>query len=579
MHVVPGRQRALLAAAGALLATAAAAQATWQLPRGGAARYHATEDFDPEPAGGLPGCALPHAPILLQSELAAAGSHVGMDPQDWRWLVPLLAFDLRLGAGDVSTRLARVPHLGDVELRGRAEASAGDTLQLTVDLRVVPNKDDGFGGQGKGTLALRRTITDGVVSAFRAELAIDAVFGPRLGAQPLRGTFTQDWRLDRIVAHREPGFTQAVAEAIVRGGAPIRHALRPDRPEFATVAAKTDHPCGEGRLALGIQTLLTAGVSHEDEAVAAAFAELRRRQIRETYSLTTALLALDARYAPAGEREALRQGALQEPLPRTPDAADARLLAEWTERLRGNRDRSAGGAKVARWTYLGGSEFDNSNTQYALLGLWQAQWCGEETPAAVWQAAAAHWIAAQHRASGPARAVRLTDARAFAEHGLLAATRAGSAPTAAPRGFGYKAAGQGPSYGSMTAAGATGLGLCRQALVTATRRDDPRLTTALRAAFAWLSAERSVRWNPGPVPQRHEFYFYWLYSLERACQLNHAVLIDDWDWYHDGAQVLLALQDDDGAFGPATFEEQCFAVLFLGRAQLAARTGSLDEDR
>ncbi len=563
---------------GAALATAAPAQQGWLLPTGGAARYVAIERFAPEPDGELPGCLLPHATLLLHSELAAGGSHVAIDAQDWRWIAPLLAFDLRLQPGKITTRLARVPHLGDLDVRGEA-TSDGDQLRLQLDLRVVANRDDGFAGSGTGKLELTRRVADGVVAEFAAQLTLQMQFGPRLGARALHGTFAQDWHLDRVVPHREPGFTKAVGEAIVRGADPIRHALRPERDEFATRPAGKDHPCGEGRLALGIQTLLTAGLPPTDPVIVAALDELRRRRIVETYSLATSILAFDALYAPPGERDALRSGALTAPVPRQIAAADTGLLAEWTTRLRNNRDSSTAGARVARWTYLGGQQFDNSNSQYALLGLWQAQWCGSTTPISVWQAAANHWLAAQHRADGPARALRCIDARTFAEHGLQAASRGGSASTAAPRGFGYKAANDGPAYGSMTAAGVTGLGLCREVLTAGGAKAPAKLDNALRAGLAWLSRERSVRWNPGPVTQRHEFFFYWLYSLERACQLNHVVLLDDWDWYHDGAQVLLALQDADGAFGPATFEEQCFAVLFLGRAQLAARTGGLDDDR
>ncbi|MCB9887413.1 MAG: hypothetical protein H6838_18120 [Planctomycetes bacterium] len=516
--------------------------------------------------------------MLLHSELAPGGTHVGIDPQDWRWIAPLLAFDLRLQPGKVGTRLPRVPHLGDLEVRGEATAIDAEQLRLVLELRVIDNRDDGHAGSGTGKLDLTRTVQDGVVTAFAGQLVLEMQFGPRLSSRDLHGTFAQDWHLDRVVEHREPGFTAAVAEAIVRGAEPIHHALRPDRPEFATRPAGADHPCGEGRLALGIQTLLTAGMPGDDPVIVAALAELRRRRIVETYSLATSILALDALYAPAGERDALRSGALSDPVARQPEEADARLLAEWTARLRDNRD-SGSGTKVARWTYLGGPQFDNSNSQYALLGLWQAQWCGQPTATALWQAAANHWIAAQHRADGPARALRCVDAPTFAAQGLQAATRGGSAGTAAPRGFGYKAANAGPAYGSMTAAGVTGLGLCREMLTADGGKAPAKLDNALRAGLAWLSRERSVRWNPGPVTQRHEFFFYWLYSLERACQLNHVALLDDWDWYHDGAQVLLALQDDDGAFGPATFEQQCFAVLFLGRAQLAARTGAFTDKR
>ncbi|MBM4063779.1 MAG: hypothetical protein FJ265_22170, partial [Planctomycetes bacterium] len=70
-----------------LPATLPAQQPRWQVPQAGCVTFRAIEDFDPMPAGGkLPGCALPHAPVLLHSEFAADGTHLAIEPQDWRWI-------------------------------------------------------------------------------------------------------------------------------------------------------------------------------------------------------------------------------------------------------------------------------------------------------------------------------------------------------------------------------------------------------------------------------------------------------------------------------------------------------------
>ncbi|MBM4063810.1 MAG: hypothetical protein FJ265_22335, partial [Planctomycetes bacterium] len=554
--------------------------------------FRAIEDFDPMPAGGkLPGCALPHAPVLLHSEFAADGTHLAIEPQDWRWIALHVGFDLRTHkGGKIATRLPRVPALGDLELTGEATAPDAEgrqhiELQWQVAAPVLEPGEKSvqqaggvpwFAGSGGGKLALDRRIdlARGAVDELRAALQLDVTFGPLAAGARLAGTFEQRWRQHEVLPHRGEDFARRVDAAIQSAIDPILHELRPGRPEFATRPATKDHHCGEGRMALALQALLAAGHDPADERVQQALADLRARDVRETYSLGTALLAIEQFYAPRGERDLLLAGRLQRPVPREASAIDRERIAEWQQRLLGNRDASVDGAYRSRWWYLGGKGFDNSNSQYALLGLYAAQLCQQPAPRSVWLAAAEHFVAVQQPPQGRLRALVLADTVAVQDQGL-AALRAGTGRTVAPRGYNYTLPGAGPAYGSMTAAGLTGLALCAAALDDGKGRPAVlgRIDDALRAGFAWISAHRSVRWNPGPVPRRPEFFFYWLYSLERACELSRVGAIDGWDWYHDGAQVLLALQDANGRFGEATLEEQCFAVLFLKKAQLPARTG------
>jgi hypothetical protein len=89
---------------------------------------------------------------------------------------------------------------------------------------------------------------------------------------------------------------------------------------------------------------------------------------------------------------------------------------------------------------------------------------------------------------------------------------------------------------------------------------------AIRDGFLWWSQHRSVRRVPSGNPDNWErYYCYGLYGLERACELNGVAWIDDWDWYHDGAEMLLASQRPDGSFA-GSLHDTCFAVLFLKKA-------------
>lgn len=566
-----------------------AQQAKWKLPPGGVAIYDADEALEPDPPGGiLPGCPLPYATILLQSELAAGGTWVEAEPADWRWIGPHLAFDLRLPAsGKVATKLARVPGLGDLDLQGSASTDAATGVQ-TYELRFTvrePALDsdekqlrgrDGrpwYGGDGGGSVRLQRHVdaAAGVVESFTAVLELNVTTGPYHGNGPLQGTFTQHWDLDAVHERRARDFQARIDAAIVNGADVIERALRPDRPEFATHHSETEHTCGEGVLALAIQTLLAAERSVESPALQRAFAELHRREIRETYSLAVALLATDQAFAPPLEREHLLRGVIDRPTPRTLPPEHAAKVAEWSARLLQNRDRSVDAAYRSRWWYVGGNGFDNSNTQYAQFGLFAAGLCRQEIGRGVWIAAAEHWLSVQHPAQGSPRSVRLVS---LADMDAAATPRTTAGRSVRPRGFGYTVPGDGPAYGSMTCAGIAGMSLCRGALAAGGRSPlDGKLDEAIREGFAWLSANRSVRWNPGPPPLRNTYYFYWLYSLERACELSRTGRIDDWDWYAEGAEVLLALQDVHGHFAQATLEQQCFAVLFLKKAQLPVLTG------
>src|SRR5262249_29722193 len=145
------------------------------------------------------------------------------------------------------------------------------------------------------------------------------------------------------------------------------------------------------------------------------------------------------------------------------------------------------------------------------------------------------------------------------------------------RGFAYQDPDE-PPYGSMTAAGLTGLVLARAALLAqGTKAADLRaIDAAIDAAFAWLAAEFTVRANPGFPGRAHSHWYYWLYSLERACELAGIARLQDRDWYCEGALQLLAAQQPNGSFRSddgLLLEATCFAVLFLKKATLPVVTG------
>jgi len=81
--------------------------------------------------------------------------------------------------------------------------------------------------------------------------------------------------------------------------------------------------------------------------------------------------------------------------------------------------------------------------------------------------------------------------------------------------------------------------------------------------------------NVGPPQERpagtNEFFYYYLYALERAGMLVGAETIGGHRWYVEGAKVLVEAQKPDGSWEHAgdwnkPVWNACFAVLFLKRA-------------
>jgi hypothetical protein len=123
----------------------------------------------------------------------------------------------------------------------------------------------------------------------------------------------------------------------------------------------------------------------------------------------------------------------------------------------------------------------------------------------------------------------------------------------------------------MTTAGLGSLTICDVMLRGKRRPMDvsgANLRAAIKSGFAWLAANYDVRRNPGA---EQSWRLYYLYGLERVCELNQIAYIQDKDWYFDGATLLLEEQQPNGRWGGEV--ETCFAILFLKKAALPVLTG------
>jgi|SRR6185503_6015655 len=192
----------------------------------------------------------------------------------------------------------------------------------------------------------------------------------------------------------------------------------------------------------------------------------------------------------------------------------------------------------------GGASGDNSNTQYAALGLRACFEAGimipEETItlAVKWLVESAHAIEGGDKVGANA-----------------VGTGPGETP-GKPQGWGYKGAGEGEAYGSMTV-GAVGA----LTIYDYMTKKDWKKDTIVKNGVAWISANYDIDSNP---KKGGAWLYYYLYGLERVGVLYDTKFFGNRDWYQEGAKFLLEKQGGNGAWNAEW--DTCFAILFLKKA-------------
>lgn len=579
----------------------------WRLPPLGAAEYRrewSGKVGDPAPTPAAARAAplaakdvdrfvqrVPPAPWLCQGELAADQRAVTGPVRDLRDVARAIAFDLG-SRGGIKGRFPRVLPFGDLMLAGSWSASGADGVQ-TLRATVAGKPPAPLAGEGKGlverlrvfclqdvdgvlTMERRVDAANGVVAAYRAEFDLVVVEGPK----KCRRVVVAD-RLDFVAVrdNQDADFRQRVGAAIRAGAAFVRAAIDEKKSFLDDRGSGDDRNFGSGRLALALLTLEHAHVPSTDPVLVRGFDELRRRRIEDSYSLATALMALAAHHAPADEAERIRTGGIASVTLRPLDARDRKVAEKWLDALLDNRDPRGDAANMLRFNYTAGPRYDTSLQQYGLLGLWSAHRMGLGVPEGAFAKAARHLLAVQG-VPGERLGLRLTTHAQLREvAGSDEPPRVSELRTAA-RGFAYQEADE-PAFGSMTSAGISGLLLARAGMNAqgdADRALQGRIDDALAAAFGWLASEFSVRCNPGWAERADHHWYYWLYCLERSCELASVARVQGRDWYHEGALQLLAQQQPNGSFraeqaSSLLLDTTCFAVLFLAKSTPAVVTG------
>ena len=173
-----------------------------------------------------------------------------------------------------------------------------------------------------------------------------------------------------------------------------------------------------------------------------------------------------------------------------------------------------------------GDESDNSNSQYALLGL-AACMAGGFYPPQDCLDLAEKWFSDQQNEDG---------------------------------GWCYRERGEG-STGAMTAAGVSSLCVILRAKNNLTPAKDIRIQKGLK----WLGENLTFDNNP-----RGGWHYYWIYSVERAGAFAGTDWFSDRPWFKEGSDWLVGKQNDDGSWGGEgggkKIADTAWAMLFLRRA-------------
>jgi len=293
-----------------------------------------------------------------------------------------------------------------------------------------------------------------------------------------------------------------------------------------------------GTTALATLALLESGRKPDDPIVAKSLQYLRSgRDPQGTYEVSLEIAALVA----------ARQW--QQDLSRIARLAHQLEITQLTE-----------ASQAGMWNYgrgqLGGGNADNSNTQYAVMGLRAAARAGVPVKRETWQRVAEHFVKSQNSKGG----------------------------------WGYQNGGT--STGSMTCGAIASLVICDQILVSAEKDWKPDgtlncsdshasdLHRAVEWGRAWLDRYFAVGVNPGHGTS-WLLHYHWL--VARAGRLSGARFFGRHDWYQEIATFLMegqARRDGSWRTSSSTVETDSvlstsFALLFLPRGSEPVLIGKL----
>ncbi len=280
-----------------------------------------------------------------------------------------------------------------------------------------------------------------------------------------------------------------------------------------------------GNSALAVLALLNAGVPVNDPTVQKGLKYLDKAENERTYVVSLKAQA----YAAAG---------------RGPKDKHLAGATRWLTKTQ--LDNGMWGYGVSRGRTLGRG--DNSNTQFALLGLHEAAKAGLDVPKQVWVKSRRHFLNTQSNDGG----------------------------------WGYTGTMRSKPYGSMTTAGLASLYICGLRLHVGGQKvfvngaypgcGQYQQNRHVAKGIEWLTKKFSVKENP----DHRGWLYYYLYGLERVGMIAGIQQFGKHDWYRKGAAHLVKLQGNDGSWpisgwggrarrGKGQVFDTAFCLLFLAK--------------
>ncbi len=276
--------------------------------------------------------------------------------------------------------------------------------------------------------------------------------------------------------------------------------------------------------AVCLYALLTANPIADDPAVERGINWLAGAKLRGTYPVALRTLAMSA--WPSGRA-----------LPIIKKDVDWLLKAA----------DSAGGYSSSSLKKRPGKRIDNFHTVFAALAVASASRRGITASDDFWRAIQQHFVASQQNDGGWAYRVR-------------------------PPVMSAK------TYGSLTAGGLTAMFSCFDVLHSEKYLSPtgPGKYEPIERALGWLGSNFTISENPR---LGYNWYYQWLYLLERAGWASGRKYFAGEDWYRRGVSALGSTQHADGSWGHGkSIEQTAWALLFLSRGRQPVLLNKLSYD-